>query len=395
MHAVPVIALIDGEHHPSAVRDALARLDLAGVVFCGGEEKLGPGPLENHYGMPVETEPEDALRRLAPGADAVLDLADEPVVPASAKLRLAALALSLGLAYETPGARLDPPRYEPVAFEGPKLAVIGTGKRTGKTALAGHWAALLREQEADPVIVCMGRGGPAEPRVVEAAPSLDELIAMAEAGVHAASDFLEDAVITGVRTVGCRRVGGGFAGAPFESNVAAGAALAAALDPGAVIFEGSGACIPPVEVDRTVCILGAGPAEPFAEYRLARADLVLAAEGAPNPPPGAIPVALRPEPVEPLPDGARVAVFSTGATSVEGVPEPVLVSTNLARRSALAAELDRAAAEHCDVYLTELKAAAIDTVAMRARAEGARVVFIRNRPVGVDDALVKLYRDAT
>jgi cyclic 2,3-diphosphoglycerate synthetase len=377
------------------VRDALARLDLAGVVFCGGEEKLGPGPLENHYGMPVETEPEDALRRLAPGADAVLDLADEPVVPASAKLRLAALALSLGLAYETPGARLDPPRYEPVAFEGPKLAVIGTGKRTGKTALAGHWAALLREQEADPVIVCMGRGGPAEPRVVEAAPSLDELIAMAEAGVHAASDFLEDAVITGVRTVGCRRVGGGFAGAPFESNVAAGAALAAALDPGAVIFEGSGACIPPVEVDRTVCILGAGPAEPFAEYRLARADLVLAAEGAPNPPPGAIPVALRPEPVEPLPDGARVAVFSTGATSVEGVPEPVLVSTNLARRSALAAELDRAAAEHCDVYLTELKAAAIDTVAMRARAEGARVVFIRNRPVGVDDALVKLYRDAT
>jgi cyclic 2,3-diphosphoglycerate synthetase len=394
MHAVPVIALIDGEHHPSAVRDALARLDLAGVVFCGGEEKLGPGPLENHYGMPVETEPEEALRRLAPGADAVLDLADEPVVPASQKLRFAALALSLGLAYETPGARLDPPRYEPVAFEGPKLAVIGTGKRTGKTALAGHWAALLHEQGADPVIVCMGRGGPAEPRVVEAAPSLDELIAMAEAGAHAASDFLEDAVIAGVRTVGCRRVGGGFAGEPFESNVGAGAALAATLDPGAVIFEGSGACIPPVEVDRTLCILGAGPAEPFAEYRLARADLVLAAEGAPDAPPAAIPFVLRPEPVGPIPDGARVAVFTTGATSVEGVPEPVLVSTNLARRSALGAELNRAAAERCDVYLTELKAAAIDTVAMRARAEGARVVFIRNRPVGVDDALVKLYRDA-
>jgi len=395
MHAVPVIALIDGEHHPSAVRDALARLDLAGVVFCGGEEKLGPGPLENHYGMPVETEPEEALRRLAPGADAVLDLADEPVVPASAKLRLAALALSLGLAYETPGARLDPPRYEAVPFDGPKLAVIGTGKRTGKTALAGHWAALLREHGADPVIVCMGRGGPAEPRLVEAAPSLDELIAMAEAGAHAASDFLEDAVIAGVRTVGCRRVGGGFAGEPFESNVVAGAALAAALDPGAVVFEGSGACIPPVEVDRTVCILGAGKAEPFAEYRLARADQVLAAEGAPGAPPGAIPFALRPEPVEPIAEGARVAVFTTGATSVEGVPEPVLVSTNLARRSTLAAELNRAAAERCDVYLTELKAAAIDTVAMRARADGARVVFIRNRPIGVDDALVKLYRDVS
>jgi cyclic 2,3-diphosphoglycerate synthase len=394
MHAVPVIALIDGEHHPSAVRDALAGLDLAGIVFCGGEEKLGPGSLEDHYGMPVEPEPEEGLRRLAPRADAVVDLADEPVLPASRKLRLAALALSLGLAYETPGARLDPPRYEPVAFDGPKLAVIATGKRTGKTAVGGHWAALLREEGVDPVIVCMGRGGPPEPRLAEAAPSLDDLIALAENGSHAASDYLEDAVIAGVRTVGCRRVGGGFAGEPFESNVREGAALAASLGPGAIVFEGSGACIPPVEVDRTVCILGAGRPEPFAEYRLARADLVLAAEGAPDPPPGAVPFSLRPEPVEELPDGAGVAVFTTGATDVEAVPDPVLVSTNLARRAALAGDLDRAAAERADVYLIELKAAAIDTVALRAREEAARVVFIRNRPVGIDDALVKLYRDA-
>lgn len=392
---MPVIALIDGEHHPSAVRDALARLDLAGVVFCGGEEKLGPGPLEDHYGMPVETDPEEALRRLAPGADAVVDLADEPVVPARRKLRLAALALSLDLAYETPGARLEPPRYEPLEFEGPRLAVIATGKRTGKTAVAGHWAGLLREEGADPVIVCMGRGGPAEPQVAEAGLSLDDLIAIADSGAHAASDYLEDAVLAGVRTVGCRRVGGGFAGQPFESNVPAGAALAASLGPGAILLEGSGACIPPVEADRTVCILGAGEHEPFAEYRLARADLVLAAEGARDAPPGALAFTLRPEPVEDLPDEARVAVFTTGATRVEGIPEPILLSTNLARRTALAAELDRAAAERCDVYLTELKAAAIDTVARRARAEGARVVFIRNRPVGIDDALVKLYRDAT
>ena len=391
-----VIALIDGEHHPAAVRDALARIEaersLAGVVFCGGEEKLADGSLEQHYGRPVETDPEQGLRRLAAGADAVVDLADEPVLPPRAKLRLAALALHLGLRYEAPGLRLDPPTYEPVAFDGPRLAVIGTGKRTGKTAVAGHWAGLLREHGADPVIVCMGRGGPGEPRAAEAGLTLEHLVAIADAGEHAASDYLEDAVLARVRTVGCRRVGGGLAGAPWESNVPAGAALAASL-PGAdaLVFEGSGACIPPVQVDRTVCVIGPGEPEPMAEYRLMRAQLLLAHVDAPAPP-EAVRFSLRPEPAEPLPEGARVALFTTGAPECEGVAA-LLTSTNLARRGALAADLERAAAEDCDVYLTELKAAAIDTVARHALARGARVVFVRNRPMGADEALVNLYRD--
>jgi cyclic 2,3-diphosphoglycerate synthase len=391
MAAVPVIALIDGEHHPAAVRELLDGLDLAGVVFCGGEEKLGPGTLEQHYGRPVETDPDAALRRLAPAADAVIDLADEPVLPASAKLRLAALALSLGLRYEAPGALLEPPRYEPVPFDGPKLAVIGTGKRTGKTAVAGHWATLLRAAGDAPVIVCMGRGGPPKPRVAEADTGLEQLLAIAADGGHAASDYLEDAVLAGVRTVGCRRVGGGFAGAPAESNVPAGAALAASLRPDTLIFEGSGACIPPVEVDRTLCVVGAGRAEPFAEYRIERADLVLAAEGA-DAPAGALPFRLEPEPAEPLPEGARVAVFTTGAPPPSAV-DAVVASTNLARRAALASDLERARAERCDVYLVELKAAAIDTVAPAARAQGARIVFLRNRPLGIDEALLELHRD--
>jgi cyclic 2,3-diphosphoglycerate synthase len=392
MPRVPVIALIDGEHHPEAVREVLAGLDLAGVVFCGGEEKLGPGPLEEHYGRPVETEPEQALRRLAPGAEAVVDLADEPVLPPRAKLRLAALALHLGLRYEAPGLRLDPPRYAPVDYEGPTLAVIATGKRTGKTALACHMARLLREHE--PVIVCMGRGGPPQPELASPDTSLDDLLAIAEGGAHAASDYLEDAVLAGVRTVGCRRVGGGLAGAPAESNVAEGAAVAASLGPGVILFEGSGSCIPPVEANRTICIVGPGEPEPLSEYRLLRADLVLAREDAVVPA-DALRFELRPEPAEPLPDGARVALFTTGAPRCEGV-EPVAASTNLARRAALAHDLDRAVRERCDVWLTELKAAAIDTVAARARAEGVRVAFVRNRPVGdgLDEALDKLYRDA-
>jgi cyclic 2,3-diphosphoglycerate synthase len=381
-----VIALVDGEHHPAAVRDALDSLDaergLAAVVFCGGEEKLSGGSLDELFARPVRADPEAALRELAGAADTVVDLADEPVLPAGAKLKLAALALHLGLAFETPGARLDPPRYSTVDFSGPTLAVIATGKRTGKTAVAGHWAALMRER--DPVIVCMGRGGPPEPRLAEAGTGLDDLLEIVGNGGHGASDYLEDAVLAGVRTVGCRRVGGGLAGEPAESNVAAGAALAASFDPGVILFEGSGACIPPVEVDRTLCILGAGQPEPFADYRLLRADLVLAAGN--GGPAGSLRFELRPEPAEPLPEGARVALFTTGAPAVEGV-EPVVSSTNLARRSALAADLERAEAEGCDVYLTELKAAAIDTVATRARELGARLVFVRNRPVGLDDDL--------
>ncbi|MFL5868912.1 MAG: hypothetical protein ACJ766_17550 [Thermoleophilaceae bacterium] len=382
------IALVDGEHHPSVVRQALDRLDPVGVAFCGGSEKLPPGPLETHYGRAVRTDPEAALRELAGSAARVVDFADEPPHPASAKLRLAALALSLGLDYEAPGMHLRPPRYEPVPFAGPTLAVIGTGKRTGKTAIAGHLASLLD----DAVIVCMGRGGPPEPRLTEPGPSLDDLIALAERGEHAASDYLEDALLAGVRTVGCRRLGGGLCGEPAESNVPEGAALAASLDPGCIVFEGSGACIPPVEVDRTLCLVGNGADEPFADYRLLRADVVLAGEGAPAPP-GALRFSLRPEPATAPPRGARVALFTTGAERCDGV-DPVVVSTNLAHRAVLAEDLERAASEGCDLYLTELKAAAIDTVAREARSRDARVAFVRNRPVGVgydlDAELLKL-----
>ena len=56
----------------------------------------------------------------------------------------------------------------------------------------------------------MGRGGPREPQLARAGTSLDELRAIAARGPHAASDYLEDAALAGVPTVGCRRVGGGL-----------------------------------------------------------------------------------------------------------------------------------------------------------------------------------------
>ena len=382
------------------MRDSLLRLEsergVAGVVFCGGEEKVLREVLDEpvvHYGFELARD-EGALERLARETDAVavVDLADEPVLPPSAKLELAALALHLGLAYEMPGARLTPPPYARVEFDGRTVAVIGTGKRTGKTAVAGHWATLLRVRGTAPVIVSMGRGGPPEPQLADAGTSLEDLRAIAANGRHAASDYLEDAAIAGVPTVGCRRVGGGLVGEPFESNVLEGAALAVSLEPETIIFEGSGACIPPVEVGRTLCVVGAGSdaLHGLGSYHLRRSQLALAMGGdrklaaaigdrfCP-----ALACRLVPEPMEAPPDGARVALFSTSAARCDGV-EPVVASSALARRGELESDLARAASERCDVYLVELKAAAIDTVAVRAEQEGARMVFLRNRPIALD-----------
>ena len=57
-------------------------------------------------------------------------------------------------------------------------------------------------------------------------------------GRHAASDYLETAALAGVVTIGCRRCGGGLAGAVGSSNVLAGAELAAARSPDLVVFDG-------------------------------------------------------------------------------------------------------------------------------------------------------------
>ena len=240
----------------------------------------------------------------------------------------------------------------------------------------------------------MGRGGPAEPVLVEAAPSLDELVALAEGGAHAASDYLEDAVLAGVPTVGCRRVGGGLAGAPAESNVPAGAALAASLQPGAIVFEGSGSCIPPVEVDRTVCIVGPGEPTLWPSTGCC-APTWSSLTARPRRRPGRCASSCGPSPPSRCPRTPRWPSSPRAPPACEGVDASV-ASANLARRGALAADLDRAVAAGCDVWLTELKAAAIDTVVIRARAEGARVIFVRNRPLGdgLDAALVNLFEDA-
>ena len=134
------LALVDGEHYPDVVRDALADApyEIAGVVLLGGSEKLRSEP---DYGVPLYRDLEEGLAGAAP--DVVLDLSDEPVVGPRRRFRLAAHALAAGLPYVGADFRLEPVPFAPLDV--PALAVIGSGKRVGKTAVAGFVARLLAE----------------------------------------------------------------------------------------------------------------------------------------------------------------------------------------------------------------------------------------------------------
>ena len=403
------LAVIDGEHYAPVVRDALAELpyEFVAVWLAGGTEKLVGG---EDYGVPVAAELESAIAEHEP--EIVVDLSDEPVLGPRARFRVASRVLALGLPYVGPDFRFDPPDF--VAYALPSLAVIGTGKRVGKTAVTGHVARLLA-RDRDVVVVAMGRGGPPEPELAEVRPTLERLLELSREGRHAASDYLETAALAGVVTIGCRRAGGGLAGAPGESNVLQGAALAAERDPQLVLFDGSGAAIPPVEVDARVLVTSLSQPVDVATgylnaYRILISDLVVVTGGASEPLLEAIAqvkdvpvvsVELRPRPVEAV-AGRRVAYFSTAPAGVHETlvrhlaeahgAEVLHVSGNLARREALRAELEQVDA---DVYLVEIKAAAIDVVAETALARGRELIFADNELVGedVDSRLLALVQE--
>jgi cyclic 2,3-diphosphoglycerate synthetase len=246
---VKAIAIIDGEHHADVVRDALAELpfEFVGALLVGGTEKLRGG---EEYGVPLLESLDDAR------AEVVVDLSDEPVLGPRERMLWVSRALAHGLRYIGSDFRFEPPSYLPFPSV-PSLAVIGTGKRVGKTAVTGHLARLLSERSRV-VVVSMGRGGPAEPEIVEGPPSLQRLLEISRAGGHAASDYLETAAVAGVPTIGCRRAGGGLAGQVFTSNVLRGAELVEELQPDIAIFDGSGAAIPPVWVNGRILVVGPG-----------------------------------------------------------------------------------------------------------------------------------------
>jgi cyclic 2,3-diphosphoglycerate synthetase len=432
---VRALFLIDGEHYPPVVLDAMQSvrdsLGAEGVAaaFLGGTEKLKEGA---DYGLPLvaDTDPVSAVGKALSEheADVVVDLSDEPVIGYRERMRIASLVLRAGARYVGSDFELRPPELRAVSTK-PSLAVIGTGKRVGKTAISGYLARLLAREGFDPGVVSMGRGGPPHPEVIEGHKmevGSGYLLEALGRGAHAASDYYETAALSRVTTVGCRRCGGGLAGEPFVSNVLEGADIANGLDTSVTVFDGSGAAIPPVAVERRVLVAGAHQDPEYivgflGTYRLLVSDLLLltmseepmASEEKVNhlveavlkvkPELAVIPTVFRPRPVGEI-EGVRVAYVSTAPAAVLDKLarhleehygcEVVATSGSLSDRERLVADLDGMTG--VEAYLTEIKAAAVDVVTRRGSDEGKPVVYCDNDPVGeaLDAGLLRLAREA-
>lgn len=420
-----VIALIDGEHYPPVVRFALASLahehEVVAAAFIGGTEKVDLERGFETYGVPVVTaaSAEEALREALERYEpcAVIDLSDEPVVSSADRFHLAAIALAHGVEYRGADFAFTPPRAR-LTPNTATLGLIGTGKRVGKTAVSGYVARTLTAAGRDICVLAMGRGGPGEPELIHGERvrlTTPDLLDLARQGKHASSDNYEDAVMSRVTTVGCRRCGGGMAGETFFSNVPEGARLADTLGKELIVLEGSGAAIPPVHADANVLVIGAGRGITYVEgyfgpYRLGLADLVVIASAEEpvateaqvgeirnavarlRPGVPCLATTFRPYPVEPV-AGKRVFFATTAPEAV--LPklvghleerfdcEVIASSPHLSNRTLLRADM-RAAAGRYDVLLTELKAAAIDVVAAAGDEAGVPTVMCDNVPVALD-----------
>jgi cyclic 2,3-diphosphoglycerate synthetase len=427
--------LIDGEHYPPVVLDAMHSvrdsLGAEGVAaaFLGGTEKLKEG---TDYGVPLVTgeDPASAVQKALSEytVDVVVDLSDEPVVGYRERMRIASLVLAAGARYLGSDFELRPPELHAISTK-PALAVIGTGKRVGKTAVSGYLARLLARKGFDPGVVSMGRGGPPRPEVIEGHKlevGSEYLLEALERGSHAASDYYETAALSRVTTVGCRRCGGGLAGEPFVSNVLEGARIANSLETGVTLFDGSGAAMPPVEVERRVLVAGAHQDPEYitgflGAYRLYVSDLLLLTMSEEpmageekvagivedvrelKPELAVIPVIFRPRPVGEI-EGLRVGYVSTAPPAVLDKLarhleehygcEIVATSGNLSDRKRLAEDLDTMA--ETEAYLTEIKAAAVDVVTRQGAEEGKPVFYCDNDPVGegLDEELLRVAREA-
>ena len=408
-----VLALVDGEHYPPVVRAALLqageRSEVVAALLLGGSEKLdGIARLRGAAG---------AGRRRRPRATRWWP-------PRRATARPACSTSPTSRCWTSArGSRWPAGRWPRASSTAaPDFALVpaaagarSTRRRSPSSAPAsgsarrpcrGHVARVLARARLG-----RGRRGDGARRAgrsrswstrAEHPVGVADLLARARAGEHAASDFLEDAVLAQVTTVGARRCGGGLAGAPYLSNVAEARAARGRPRPGPGRARGlgrggaagRGRPHDPRPSRPTDPGLGAG----FGAYRLLLADLVVLTM---CDAPAAASFRLARARASARRCGRtrssrstvqRVAFFTTAARPGCRWPRtwprrtaptwsPCRARCPTAPR--LRADLDTPEVASADVYLVEIKAAAIDVVAEAAAARGRARRLLR-QPAGAD-----------
>ncbi|MBS3767364.1 MAG: cyclic 2,3-diphosphoglycerate synthetase [Candidatus Cloacimonetes bacterium] len=424
-----LLCLVDGEHYPPVTKWALQELENKGnkivaVVFLGGTEKVEDAEKElkddqlDHKIYMGESNLESALELIEKAIDkhqpdVAVDLSDEPIISYEDRFTIGSLLLSKNIAYFGADFYFSPPEQMEI-LEKPSLSIIGTGKRVGKTAVSVFIAQTIKKEEMEPIIVAMGRGGPAEPEIIdhnkiELTPQT--LIDLSQKGVHAASDCWEDALLANVTTIGCRRCGGGLAGDPFISSVKQGTQEANRLPQKLVIMEGSGQTIPPIKTNTRIVIISAlqpiqNALQYFGQYRIKTSDLAIVTMCA-NPGvekstldklrEGIIRInpdikyaftGFKPKPMGDI-KNKNVFLATTAKEEVNEIFRKHLekdhnckikgISNNLSNRAVLRKELAEGL-KNCDVLLSEIKAASIDVAATYAYKNDVEVIFMNNEP---------------
>ena len=430
-----MLCLVDGEHYLPVTQEAidtlnnLEHIDIRGAVFIGGTEKLRDDSEESYsekLGIPVQFAkdkdiPYDIIVEMIRehNIDTVFDLSDEPILDYPKRFKIACKVLNEGISYEGPDFKFEPTSQYDV-MEKPAITILGTGKRIGKTAVSGFVARLIDKNGYEPCVIAMGRGGPEEPEIVhgeELEINAEFLLEQSEKGVHAASDHWEDALMSRILTIGCRRCGGGMAGEVFMTNMKKGAKRANQVDSKFAIFEGSGAAIPPIKTNKKIALIGANqPIENlttyFGPYRVGLGDLVILTMceepmcsddkirkieefvGEVNPDATVISTVFRPKPLADI-EGKKVLFATTAPEEVKDKLVEYLetnygckvvgTTAHLSNRPLLREDMAKYMDE-VDVMLTELKAAAVDVATKDAIAHDLEVVYCDNIPVPINDS---------
>ena len=418
-----LIALVDGEHYPQVTYDAVAMLkkiypgNFKGIIFLGGTEKLVINNLEDFFGEEVYTikdidiDFKAALEYFKP--DIVYDLSDEPVVNYIIRMKIASFCLANKCSYMGPDFLFSYEK-EDIHCSKPTLSIIGTGKRIGKTAVSSYISKIYVQENVNVCVVAMGRGGPRSPQIIRGDKidiTPEYLLGISNKGMHASSDYIEDALTSKITTVGCRRCGGGFGGKIFMTNIKEGIDIAVKLNPDLIIIEGSGASIPDVKADATICVIGAGQNWEniigyLGIYRILSSDMIIITMCEEpladrdkinflereikkiNPKARIIKTVFRPEPLSDI-SGKKVFIAMTASKIIEPIIRDhiennfncsvIKMSFNLGNREELRKDLEKN--RDYDTILTELKAASVDVLTDYAFKHKKEIIYMNNTPI--------------